>query len=63
MTEDHAKTKWCPMTRWTKTDSGTFSNLPDESSDRCIASECMQWWANGPADGFCGLGKVPKSKP
>lgn len=59
LTEDEAKTKWCPMVR----DNG--SNLNGESS-RCIGSACMAWrWkhelvVHGESlRGYCGaFGKI-----
>jgi hypothetical protein len=60
MTEEKAKTKWCPM---------TFNSPPEEIS-KCIASDCMMWTKtmiqrvddNGDQyidteDGRCGLAK------
>jgi len=50
MTEDEARTKWCPMVRyksgggeginrWATSDDKNYS--PDHS--KCIASDCMMW--------------------
>lgn len=58
MTEDEAKTKWCPAARvvwpgsdWGSAFSGNRSPLSDDGfngADRCIASECMAWrWDKG----------------
>ena len=56
MTEEEAKTKWCPMT----------FNTPSGEVCRCIASDCMMWvkedqsindierWGR---QGRCGLAK------
>jgi hypothetical protein len=52
ITEQEAKTKWCPMVR----------SAPNEAA-HCVASNCMMWrWANYgtiPAQtdvlGYCGL--------
>ena len=66
MTEDEAKTKWCPMARvvvGTISESMAACNRsiqgmpPDlEAQTRCIASACMMW---RPIDigrgGYCGL--------
>jgi len=52
MTEEEAKTKWCPFVRAVSVDSGhSAANriaLPKEAvalpvSARCIASACMAW--------------------
>jgi hypothetical protein len=65
MTEEEAKTKWCPMVRTTSNPSGCcsinrlyVSSVTTET--RCIASECMAWrWfgrgAARPDRGYCGL--------
>lgn len=53
MTEDEAKTKWCPHARVGVVDSGMAINLMlmDDNSRRyeqCIASACMMWVWNVP---------------
>lgn len=66
MTEDEAKTKWCPMVR-VEMVAGIAVNrhvadVPDTldgtyDETRCIGSGCMMWkWhqMTGP-HGFCGL--------
>lgn len=69
LTEEQAKTKWCPYTRIAVTskyedDDGLTVNMPTinrpvQDHMRCIASECMAWrivWsdaANEPR-GYCG---------
>ena len=51
MTEDDAKTKWCPMVRFksAETGSGPAFNRQRVSSDlddvNCIGSRCMAWRA------------------
>ena len=75
MTEDDAKTKWCPAVRWTK---GGFSGdvytahnrYVDEKAEeqhgynRCVASGCMMWRkyikdSDGELHGYCGLAGKP----
>lgn len=72
MTEDEAKTKWCPMVRfghvagmainrYAQMQKGAVDSWYEQT--RCIASECMMWRynianaTNGP--GFCGLAGDP----
>jgi len=52
MTEEEAKTKWCPMVRWEAETLATrraFNNREQilegkcGENSRCIASECMMW--------------------
>jgi hypothetical protein len=67
MTEQEAKTKWCPMVKRVKSEVIDSRNLP-----YCIASACMMWrwsqkgaWVNGtwtndyPVEGYCGLAGKP----
>ena len=44
MTEEEAKTKWCPFSRSVKGPHG-FADEPAvwHRIDRCIASSCMAW--------------------
>ena len=43
MTEQEAKTKWCPMVKIIKVEAIDSRRLP-----YCIASGCMMWlWVNG----------------
>lgn len=63
MTEDEAKTKWCPVanTRFIPAGAGATA------SDRCIGSACMAWREThmvtdapvDPRDGYCGLAGKP----
>lgn len=64
MTEEEAKTKWCPMTRHIQfqeciVDSrGAYFERGKQC--RCIASDCMMWADTGVAvegkrRGYCGL--------
>ena len=51
MTEDEAKTKWCPMVRVIQIRTGperyeTLDNracLNEDGGPKCIGSECMMW--------------------
>lgn len=56
MTEELARTKWCPMTRFSGDSGGTTFNrgsrdhmnnpeIDDRWIPRCIASDCMMWRA------------------
>jgi hypothetical protein len=42
VTEEVARTRWCPFTRVGEQQSGAAENRPDGSYN-CIASECMAW--------------------
>ena len=60
MTEDEAKTKWCPHIRNIDPDSegavGNKYNNTIEDAHRCIASDCMYGCDdNGKWLGHCGL--------
>lgn len=69
MTEEEAKTKWCPMTRVGHVAGMAINRHPDESDfyvdTRCVASKCMMWRENvvealpkGKVvliNGYCGL--------
>ena len=55
MTEDEAKTKWCPMARYIidEGNQGTYAagnrpiGAPFGVGSNCIASDCMMWrWNN-----------------
>ena len=64
MTEQEAKTKWCPMIRSSAgIESNCATNTYDESYTHpsCIASDCMMWrWTDSPhTKGYCGLGGKP----
>jgi hypothetical protein len=62
MTEEDAKTKWCPFVRAVACCDQTWANRPldgpedtglfrDEKT-RCIASACMAWrWASNSEEG------------
>lgn len=68
MTEDDAKTKWCPMYQVSGADG--YNNRDDVPGyPKCIASDCMMWrttvicMSDDPEilndvrkDGYCGLG-------
>jgi hypothetical protein len=64
MTEQEAKTKWCPMAslrqnRWTSGNFETYSQFT-----KCLGSLCMMWrskyvWDEKTGEGYCGLGGKP----
>ncbi len=47
MTEEEAKTKWCPMTRVGHVAGMAINRHPDKqdfyTETRCVASKCMMW--------------------
>ena len=43
MTEDEAKTKWCPFQRQSEQGVGGSYNRPTNGGFGCIASDCMAW--------------------
>lgn len=53
MTEDEAKTKWCPQMGIAHPKSN------DGNHDKCIASDCMMWRFvtdnDSDNNGYCGL--------
>lgn len=56
MTEEEAKTKWCPMVR-AGNDAGC--NRKD-ATDKCIGTDCMMWIeerksAGVTYGGYCGM--------
>lgn len=75
MTEDEAKTKWCPMARsipahsdaagnrWLTNDDGSLSEFGGNNG--CLGSACMTWrWDDYErTDGYCGLAGRPPSGP
>ena len=69
MSEEEARTKWCPMARVsTYTEDNPVESAVNRTDigipyvgSRCIVSECMMWrWYNSQkATGHCGLGGKP----
>ncbi len=69
MTEDDAKTKWCPMVR--QSFDGVAINVTDSEFPPCIGSACMMWreksvWVEDhlgnfgeQSGGYCGLAGSP----
>jgi len=61
MTEDEAKTKWCPMARNFATDQNGNHGVGNRDADgpmaisNCLASGCMAWRVLGQRTGYCGL--------
>ena len=66
LTEDEARTKWCPAFRISY--GGEGSDPHDNRGDtpgnngRCIASRCMAWRWSGEAIGYCGLSGKPEGR-
>ena len=64
MSEEEARTKWCPMARVYSPD-GAYNKEGGclAHGSTCIASDCMMWRQWGPSSegmkGFCGLGDRP----
>lgn len=73
MTEEEAKTKWCPMSRSIHVGrlmGGSYASPTNKNAEhsRCIASDCMMWrkrtWFNEESQinvgaGYCGLAGTP----
>ena len=68
MTEDEAKTKWCPMVRWSGGPDIKLTNREGKGgfgvAVTCIGSDCMMWRWDGDSrvedcHGHCGLGGKP----
>ena len=70
MTEEEAKTKWCPEAHRRTTVVVHKDQLLNKQEmeeavnrDNCIASDCMMWrWSNHRDDckiGYCGKGGKP----
>jgi len=55
MTEDEAKTKWCPNARSARPGG---NNRHSDGNGRfdclCIGSGCMAWRWQGKTEGYCG---------
>jgi hypothetical protein len=73
MTEEEAKTKWCPQRPRTSGEMGVESNDAGQNRNLfflCVASNCMAWRTLatetdgfnrplGPTQGYCGLAGAP----
>lgn len=59
LTEEDAKTKWCPMVRAPYGGYGSVNTY--DKHFKCIASDCAMWrWSKLPAQGYCGLAGKPE---
>jgi hypothetical protein len=61
MTEEEAKTKWCPMVRDVHLSAASLN----VGSGYCKASACMMWrWFPDSVyrDGYCGLADRPEQQ-
>ena len=69
LTEEGAKTKWCPCARQSQSNDATY-NRSSDSGVNCIASACMAWRWHTTFDvitgepiqdgkGYCGLAGHP----
>ena len=59
MTEEEAKTKWCPFAR-----NGGEAGCNRLQSTECLGSACMAWrwseeFADADTEGYCGLAGKP----
>jgi hypothetical protein len=66
MTEDEAKTKWCPYVRFVDCEDRLYDNRPSsmQNGAKCLGSGCMAWrWDydeyGDATEGFCGLAGRP----
>lgn len=71
LTEDEAKTKWCPLARvggpmQTEAEGTTANRWPgqavadEKAADyRCMASACMAWREASSVKGYCGAFGTP----
>ena len=68
MTEEEAKTKWCPQARQSSDSIYTYNRGDDGTgshSCRCLGSACMAWrlaermFGEVTNNGYCGLAGRP----
>lgn len=67
MTENEAKTKWCPFVRAAygvedRNAANSVCNRPENripSFSMCVGAKCMAWRETKPAEGYCGLAGKP----
>ena len=57
MTEDEAKTKWCPMAVNNTCTRNPRGEIPDGA--KCVASDCMMWRRDEQPTKFGPFGKEP----
>ena len=59
MTEQEAKTKWCPMVRAPMLIAPAIPGNKYGANAKCVGSDCMMWrWIDGvetDSGGYCGL--------
>jgi len=62
MTEEEAKTKWCPQARVAAVEGDGPNRRYDGAPIRgslCLASGCMMWRKDSQSTGYCGLAGRP----
>ena len=64
MTEDEAKTKWCPHVRLQHSDEPASNRYRDDWIGGCIGSQCMAWrWASEKNEAYVPPSPMMSPKP